>query len=42
MGVHWTLTILGGISALLVPVPYIFYKYGKQLRQRSKYAVNSG
>jgi hypothetical protein len=42
LGVHWTLTILGVISALLVPVPYVFYKYGKQIRARSKYAINSG
>ncbi|KAJ4336123.1 hypothetical protein N0V95_008702 [Ascochyta clinopodiicola] len=39
MGVHWTLTILGGISAVLVPVPYLFYVYGKRLRGMSKYAV---
>ena len=24
LGVHWTLTILGGLSALLVPVPVSF------------------
>ncbi|KAF2119478.1 major facilitator superfamily domain-containing protein [Lophiotrema nucula] len=39
MGVHWTLTIMGCISALLVPVPYLFFVYGKQIRKHSKYAV---
>jgi len=39
MGVHWTLTILGCISALLVPVPYVFYMYGARIRARSKYAA---
>lgn len=39
LGVHWTLTILGCLSALLVPVPYLFYKYGVRIRKRSKYAV---
>ncbi|KAF1355973.1 MFS general substrate transporter [Lizonia empirigonia] len=39
MGVHWTLTILGATSALLVPVPYLFYVYGKRIRGMSKYAV---
>jgi MFS family permease len=39
MGVHWTLTILGGISVLLTPLPYVFFKYGKNIRARSKYAV---
>ena len=40
MGVHWTLTILGVISLLLVPVPYLFYKYGPWIRSKSKYAVS--
>ena len=39
MGVHWTLTILGCLSALLVPVPYVFYRYGTKIRARSKYAI---
>lgn len=39
LGVHWTLTILGALSALLVPVPYLFYKFGTQIRRRSKYVV---
>lgn len=39
MGVHWTLTILGGISALLVPVPYLLYTYGEKIRRLSKYAA---
>lgn len=38
MGVPYTLTILGSISALLVPIPYAFYKYGPSIRKRSKYA----
>lgn len=29
MGVQYTLTILACLSALLVPVPYLFFKYGK-------------
>ncbi|KAF8851606.1 MFS general substrate transporter [Acephala macrosclerotiorum] len=40
LGVHWTLTILGAISALMVPVPYAFYRYGPKIRSRSKYAQN--
>ncbi|KAL8710165.1 MAG: hypothetical protein Q9220_005248 [cf. Caloplaca sp. 1 TL-2023] len=39
MGVAWTLTILGAISALCVPLPYLFYQYGPSIRKRSKYAV---
>ncbi|EKG15061.1 Major facilitator superfamily [Macrophomina phaseolina MS6] len=39
LGVHWTLTIIGSIAAVLVPAPWIFYKYGAKVRARSKYAV---
>ncbi|KAJ5111332.1 hypothetical protein N7532_001867 [Penicillium argentinense] len=39
MGVHWTLTILGCISAIMVPVPYVFYRYGPIIRRWSRYAV---
>jgi multidrug resistance protein len=38
LGVAHTLTILGSISALLVPIPYAFYRYGPWIRKRSKYA----
>lgn len=38
MGVHWTLTVLGAIIAVLVPVPYLFYVYVKRIRGRSKVA----
>ncbi|KUJ08846.1 MFS general substrate transporter [Mollisia scopiformis] len=41
LGVHWTLTILGAISALMVPVPYAFYRYGPKIRSWSKYAQNN-
>ncbi|KAK9452948.1 major facilitator superfamily domain-containing protein [Dipodascopsis uninucleata] len=39
MGVHWTLTILACISILLVPIPFVFYKYGHKIRSFSKHAV---
>lgn len=42
MGVHWTLTILGGISALLVPVPYLLFIHGKKIKGMSKYAAADG
>ncbi|KAK9479867.1 major facilitator superfamily domain-containing protein [Lipomyces japonicus] len=40
LGTHWTLTIMGCISSLLVPLPYVFYKWGPQIRKFSKHAVN--
>ncbi|KAJ5108955.1 major facilitator superfamily domain-containing protein [Penicillium angulare] len=32
LGVHWSLTLLGCISLLMTPVPFIFYKYGHAIR----------
>ncbi len=39
LGVHYAVSILGAVSALMVPVPYLFFVYGKSIRARSKYAV---
>ncbi|RDW87607.1 MFS general substrate transporter-46 [Coleophoma crateriformis] len=39
LGVHWTLTIMGAISAVMVPVPYAFYKWGPKIRGYSKFAA---
>ncbi|KAI9725652.1 MAG: hypothetical protein M1828_002937 [Chrysothrix sp. TS-e1954] len=39
VGVHYTLTILGCISTALVPVPYVFFRYGKKIRSYSRYAI---
>lgn len=39
LGVHWTLTVLGCISLLLTPVPFVFYRYGHVFRQRSRNAT---
>ncbi|CAK5271079.1 unnamed protein product [Mycena citricolor] len=38
MGVNWAATLLGGVGLLLAPSPFLFYKYGARIRQRSKFA----
>lgn len=40
IGVQYTLTILGSLSAVMTAVPYLLYVYGARIRKRSKYAVN--
>ena len=40
LGVQWTLTVLGGISAVMAPVPFIFFRYGAVIRKKSRYASN--
>ncbi|GAB7348639.1 hypothetical protein MBLNU459_g7011t1 [Dothideomycetes sp. NU459] len=42
IGVHWTLTLLGILGTLLVPVPFLLFRYGPAIRKRSKFAVSDG
>lgn len=37
LGVGPAMSILGGIAALALPVPFVFMKYGCELRKRSKF-----
>lgn len=39
IGVHWTITLLGCVAVILVPAPYVLYKYGPRLRKRSSFAI---
>lgn len=38
MKIQWAATLLGCVSLALVPVPFLFYKYGKSIRAKSKFA----
>lgn len=38
MGIQWAGTLLGCVAVVLAPIPFIFYKYGAKIRQRSAYA----
>jgi MFS transporter, DHA1 family, multidrug resistance protein len=38
LGVQWAGTLLGCVAVLLVPIPFIFYRYGAKIRERSKFA----
>jgi len=38
IGINWTMTLLGCVAALLVPLPVIFFIWGPKLRQKSKFA----
>jgi hypothetical protein len=39
IGVHWTMTLLGCVAVLLTPAPYVLFKFGKKLREKSPYAI---
>lgn len=38
LGVGGGGSLIAGIATLLAPIPFIFYKYGEQIRKRSKFA----
>jgi MFS transporter, DHA1 family, multidrug resistance protein len=40
LGVNWASTLLGFLTAAMVPVPILFYIYGKKIRAMSKFAPN--
>lgn len=38
LGVRWATLLLAFVCLLMVPIPWIFYKYGAQIRKRSAYS----
>ncbi|OAP55305.1 hypothetical protein AYL99_10278 [Fonsecaea erecta] len=38
LGVGGGGSLIAGVACLLAPIPFIFYKYGPQIRQRSRFA----
>lgn len=38
LGTAWATTLLGFLTLVLVPAPFLFYKYGEALRKRSRFA----
>lgn len=38
MGIQWASTLLGCVALVLVPMPVVFYVFGKKIRARSKFA----
>ena len=38
LGVGGAGSLIGGVACLLAPIPFLFYKYGNRIRQRSKFA----
>ncbi|EMD01230.1 hypothetical protein BAUCODRAFT_202494 [Baudoinia panamericana UAMH 10762] len=41
LGIHWASTLVGFLALICVPMPFLFYKFGSQIRQRCKYAAES-
>lgn len=35
LGPNWSGTLLGLLEALCIPIPFVFYRYGHKIRQKS-------
>lgn len=41
LGYQWATALVGFVTLALMPFPYIFYRYGKRIRSRSRFATTS-
>lgn len=39
LGIAWATSLLGFLSVVLLPVPWILFKWGPQIRQKSAYKI---
>ncbi|KAF2737472.1 MFS general substrate transporter [Polyplosphaeria fusca] len=39
MGIGWATSLLGFVSLAMLPIPFVFFRYGPRIRARSKYPV---
>ena len=39
LGTPWASSLLGFISVLLLPIPFLFYIYGARIRKKGKYTA---
>ena len=37
MGIDWAVSLFGFVSLVLLPIPWVLFKYGERIRARSKY-----
>lgn len=40
LGTAWATSLLGFLTVLLIPAPFLFWRYGEHLRANSRYAVS--
>jgi hypothetical protein len=38
LGYQWATFLLAMLTLVMAPFPYVFFKYGKAIRKRSRYA----
>jgi hypothetical protein len=38
LGYQWASSLLAFLTVVMMPFPYIFFRYGKKIRSKSRYA----
>lgn len=41
LGVNWAASLLGFVSVAMIPIPYVFYLFGRRIRARGKWSQAS-
>lgn len=39
LGIQWASSLLAFLAVAMIPFPYLFFRYGKQLRSKSRFAT---
>lgn len=39
LGIEWGSSVLGFVAAVLIPIPFLFYVYGKRIRMKGKFTT---
>jgi hypothetical protein len=39
LGFAWAMSLLGFVALVMMPIPWIFFKWGSSLRKRSRYVI---
>jgi hypothetical protein len=38
LGYQWASSLLAFLMVVMIPFPYLFFRYGKRIRRKSRYA----
>lgn len=38
MGIQWASTLIGCVAIVMIPVPVLFYVFGRKIREKSRFA----
>jgi hypothetical protein len=41
LGYQWATTLLAFLTVVMLPFPYLFFRFGKKIRGRSRYATSA-